>query len=116
VTVHCIVRVFDNVGLFVGRRLRRFVGGITDCVLYVTAQLFSFAFNLLGCTLDLFVRVASPLANLALGTAYGVVNRAFHSIFIHSFTSMVRLARNLLELGKYRLMPARNSGVLRQSD
>ena len=69
-------------GLFVLALLGLFLR-IASRVFYVAKGFLSLALDLLRSSLSLSLRIAGPLADLALRSTRSIVHCAFHSILIH---------------------------------
>src|SRR5450631_2894230 len=57
---------------------------IAGSILHVAPGLFGLALDLLRGTFSLGLRIAGPLANLALRAAHGIVDRSLHFVLVHT--------------------------------
>jgi len=63
------------------------VQGFAHYIFQLAPGCLDFAFYLLNKAISLRTHVASPASNTALCAAHSLVDRAFHSILVHLFTS-----------------------------
>jgi len=75
--------------------------GVAGRVLHLAYDLLRFALDLLSGAFDLGIRVAGPLADLALRTSCSIVDCTFYAVLIHDSTSVVfcGLTTSLIDFG-----------------